>query len=307
MKIRKPLVIGVLCIGLMAWFLLPSFIQYFAQREVLRLQSAGLKAKFVGLSGRRIGIAVESIEGWVPVQQGGRVGSFPVSYQIDDALVLLSAPFLRPWEIGTKFSARAYQGSISGVVVGLSSSALLDADIAKIDLSLHPQLRALGLEAGLLSGAVQRHALNPIQTVTSEYQVTAEALRVTLPAAIRDIIKISSIDQGRLVLKLTLEPSGRFNLSSCSLTSSLVKASLSGRGSVASRKSLSDFQGTARVELLGDEGAKLAQWLPLLTNQRVSASDKSFSCAIQVGPCEKFSAFDFRIGPRCGKATCGGL
>jgi hypothetical protein len=307
MKSRKPLVLGVLCIGLVAWIVLPSFIQYFAQRELLRYQVAGLKAKFTGLTGKRVGVAVESIEGWaaVPVQQGSRGGSFPLSYKLEDVNVLLRIPLLRPWDPGTTFDAQAYDGTISGSLKGLVTAPSLDVEVSNLNLSRHPQLQALGFESGLLSLAVVNHPLHRTPTAASDYQLTINQMTLQLPPAVRDLAKVATIEKGQLSAKLTVQPTGKFALSSCNLTSSLANASLTGRGTLAEMRTLSDFTGSVRVELLGADGARLSQWLPLLTNQRVSASERSFSCTLQVAACDKLSNSDFRVGARCGKATCG--
>jgi hypothetical protein len=181
----------------------------------------------------------------------------------------------------------------------------VNIQVSKLNMSLHPQLRALGFDSGELSLVVENHPLNTSSSTPSEYQVTVDQMAFTPPPAVRELVKISTIENGKLSARLTIQPTGRFVLSSCSLTSSLAQANLTGRGALIDMKSLDEFVGTMQVTLLGEDGAKLAQWLPLLTNQRLQGTDRNFSCALQIRACESLPGFDFRVGQRCGKATCG--
>ena len=307
MPSRRTLILGSLAIALLFWLLLPSFLQYFAQRELLKLHSSGIKLKVNGLIGKRVGLGAESVEGWlaIPVRNKTPVSNVPVNYRFEDIEVLARIPLLTPWKPGVTVNARAYGGRIDAVASDLTAAPTLSAEISQVNLSLHPQLRALGFDSGLLSALVKNHPLSLNQVSTSEYSVRVEQVELALPSSISDLIKISALSQGKLSCNLSLAPSGSFALPTCEFSSSAAKLTLSGRGTLIKMQSIDQFSGTLNVNLLGEDGAKLSQWMPILTNQRVRSVDSNFSCSLQIGACGSLSSFDFRIGPRCGRAVCG--
>jgi hypothetical protein len=304
-KTRRIVIAGLLVVALLVWALIPSVIQFIGQRELLRLQQRGAKVKVVNLTGQRVGLAAESVETWVPIQIAGTPNrTFPVSLILENARVNLSVPFFRPWSPGVRFSSAMYGGSVEGEVSDIGGSPLLTSSVQAVDLSLHPQMRALGVDSGSLTASTRDLPLTHTITTVGECAIELDRFAVSLPPMVRDIVKVESLRDGKLSLKASIQPSGRFSIKSGEFSSSLAQISLSGNGVARGLNTLEQASGTARITLLGEDGARLSQWLPLLTNQRVPASETSFSCAFELLPCTKLSGPDFRLGALCGKARC---
>jgi hypothetical protein len=299
---RKFIIASSIAAALVVWGLIPAVIQFVAQRELLRLQTEGLRLKVTELSGARIGFSAESIEGWASIPTSGR-GTFPISYRLDHVSTRLSFPLTHPWSPDATLTATAYAGAIDAEVGDILGSQTISGTLAGLELSQHPQLQAFGVERGALRASVINHPLTPFITTPASYSIELKGLSVLLPPMVRDIIKITSIQDGQLTGQASLQTDGRFTLSSWNLSSSVGKASLTGQGKLARLQSLEELSGRVRVNLSGPDGERIAPWLPLISNQRVQSSQRSFGCTFQVLPCDRLTTYDFRSGPLCSRIT----
>ena len=285
--------------------LVPSIIQFMAHRYLLLLQDRGIRIEASGMQGLRFGISAESIQAWVPVPLAtAPKRSFPLVIELHQAQGRLRIPLLTPWRLKAALSAQGYGGGISGEVAQLFSRPTIDIDIAQLALGEHPQLSAVGIESGTVSLEVRGHPMQPILPTNASYKISARDLEIRPPPIVQNLARISTVSGGALEGSATIESSGRFNIPSCSFRSSLGDVGLSARGTLTETLGLDTLSGTLRVNLSGSDSDKLAQWIPVLTQQQVAAATKSFTCALRSADCQGGQGLQVRLGARCVRLAC---
>ena len=305
-KLRIPFIIfGV--VGVVFWLLFPPLAHYLAQELVFDAQKRGVKLRVDGLEGRRFGIAAEGAEGWLAVSLPDGTDrrarrKVPISISAENLQVLARIPLLRPWGVGAQFSATAYGGSIQGIVDDVSSSPALSGTIRGIDLSQHPQLRALGVASGAVNIDVEQLPLGSVIPKDARYLVEVIGLRVELPPMVAVLAKLESVSDIRAKIQGALKTTGRFNISEGSLVGSFGRASLTAQGKLEELE-LREVSGSVDIELSGKDGEALRPWASLLSN--VSGSDAGVvHCAFKSGSCAATAPFLLNLGSLCVLASC---
>jgi hypothetical protein len=286
--------------------LAPSVFQFLVQRALIDAQQKGLRIDAQGISGLRFGIAADEIQAWIPVPiRRGHVKEFPVLVEMKDVRGRMTFPVLTPWRVGALLTAESYKGAVSAKVSAPFAAPRLNLAIEHFSLSEHPQLSALGVESGSLSLAITGLPLKPTLPDKASYQVKATDLTVRAPPIIQSLARIDYIRDATLEAVAVVESSGKFSLSKSSLRSSLGEVTLSAQGKLSQTLTLEDLSGSLAVRLSGADSDKLAPWIPVITQQQVDASAKSFTCAIRSAACQRGGAgLELRIGPRCIRVSC---
>jgi hypothetical protein len=288
---RLVVTIGV-CIALFV-VITPAVLQYFAQSYLTKLQTQGLRLKVRDLTGHFLGLSASSVEGWIPIPVDGRRGSLPVSIELSnlDAGVRWSPlPSLR-------IRAQAYNGTIEAEAPLLSSTPTLSFNIRDLDISQHPQLHPAGVTSGVVTASGSKLSLDPNHPRASTLRVQVDNLNLTTIPVVKQFTKIDSIRDASLIAEAAIKEDGSLTINPFSVTSSLGGAKGRATGTLPGKGRSPTLNGSIRFELSEGEGAQLATWLPILTNNAVDSSRRSFSLTIQAVPCT--GRYTARVGDIC--------
>jgi hypothetical protein len=301
MSKRRFLLLGFLAAGLVSIGITPAILQFAGEQALIKAREQGVKVSAEGIKGFILGIEADSLEGWLPVSST-RGPSLPMQVKAEQLSARIRIPLLPPGLPVTEFRANMYGGAVSATTPLLAGFKRLSLEASKIDLSLHPQLRALGVEDGKLTIKFQDHPGDLKWTAKTPYHIELESLRFSPPIQIRSFIALNEISDGSLRADISAAPSGDISIDSAEFDSSLAAGKFSGTARIAANGELVISQALLKVELNRPDSPKLATWLPLITNRRVSPEAQSFSCSLKAASCEE--ARDVQIGRSCLKATC---
>jgi hypothetical protein len=271
----------------------PSVLQYVAQSYLTKLQTQGVRLKVRDLTGHFLGLSASSVEGWLPVPVDGGRRAMPISLELSnvDAGVRWSLmPDLR-------IRANAYNGTIEVEAPLFSSTPTLSFTIKDLDISQHPQVHPAGVTSGLLRASGSTISLDPNKPTASTVRVQVDNLNLTTIPMVKQFTKIDSIRDASLSAEITTKADGSVTINPFSVTSSLGGARGRATGVLPARGRAPALNANLRFELSEDEGAQLANWLPILTNNAIDSSRRSFSLAIQAVPCS--GRYTARMGDLC--------
>jgi hypothetical protein len=275
----------------------PSVLQYFAQSYLTTLQAQGQRLKVRDLQGHFIGLSASSIEAWIPVpiEKGRR--SIPVSLDLSDVDVRLG------WTLPprVRIHAKAYDGTIEIDAPILGSAPTASFSLSSIDLSQHPQIRPAGLSSGRLSMSGSSVALSPNTRQSSTLSINLRDVGVDTPPVVAQFAKIKTIRDGSLQAEIRTTEDGSVTVDPLSVTSSLGEARGRASGALPSPGAPVSFNANIRFQLSEDEGAQLANWLPIVTNNAVDSSRRAFSMQVRSVPCS--GPFSARAGDLCVNQT----
>ncbi len=307
MKTRRRFIIALLFIFAAAWVLTPQIMHFLGQELLNTLHERGARIRVEGLSGTRVGLAAELIEGWASIPVGGSVKAFPISLKVDTPSTALRTPLLSPWSPQAVFHGTAYAGTVQGslpLISALKQRPSLTLAIKGVDLSLHPQARAFGVEAGSVDAQVDNHPVSGLPDQEARYSLDMRGLSVTLPPMVAQIVKITTLANATVSAKATLKPTGNFTLEPCTLQSSLGAVELKAQG-VWTGSSVKDARGVVLFNLEGEQGALLRPWLGLLVPTARLPSEGPIQCDFRAGPCSGSGSTQVRLGSMCLRLECG--
>lgn len=305
---RKTIItIGCLCLLLVGWTLTPSIFQFLGQRALIEAQRQGLRIDAQGISGLRLGIAADELRTWIPMRvYQANVKEFPVLLEMTNVRSRLKIPLLTPWRVGGLLTAQSYTGTVSAAVSPPFSAPSLDLAVDQLNLSEHPQLSALGLESGTVTLQIEGHPLTRRLPDKASYRVTSTDITVRAPPIVQSLARIDYIRNAALEASANIDHTGTFSLSKSSFKSSLGDLVLSAQGRLSQTLALEDLSGSLTVRLSGADSDKLSPWIPVITQQQVDSSARSFTCAMRTASCQGGRGLEVRLGARCVRVSCSG-
>lgn len=301
----KPirLVIIILTVLAIAFIgLYPSLLHFAIERELTHLQDAGFKIQTTGLSTSLTGVRANAVETWISTTTyKSRGRSLPIQLHLDN---LSAAPKvqLMPPGIQANLAASIYGGTLQIKATDIIYTPLLNSAISNLDLSLHPQLRAMGVESGRLSGIMESRNPARFPFADSMLKLELQELELHPPSFIQKLIGISRLTSGSATSKMIMKENGVITVESFGFDSSLASGRLSGSARLSSTHELRDLKATADVNLNRADSDKIARWLPILTNQAVDASAKSIRCTIASSSCSNQKSLHSPFG--CVQVSC---
>ena len=302
---QRSIIILFTAVLTVVWSVIPAITHYIATQAILTAQKSGLRFQVRDLVGQRIGLSASSIEGWAAVNTG-HSKSYPISfsYKIEEVLAKVRLSFFPPALPRATVTASAYKGKIDLVISSILGSPTANFSIQALDLSEHPQLMALGVTSGVINARIAGQPAGFKWTKEASYALEISNLGFDLPPIFRDVTKISSISDGNLSARALVQPKGDFELTSCSINSSIGTGTITARGQISSSGNISSITGTLRVKLDRPDSEKLMAWIPLITDQRVSSSQNNFGCAFESTQCGEKPRFGFQLGSACVRVVC---
>lgn len=303
--LKRPVIIALVVIAAsVAVGLVPSLLQLVAERELIKLKERGIRVQVQGIAGFLLGLSATSAEGWaeIPIRSGA-IRSFPLQLSVEN-LIASVRPKLNPFRTSVELSAAAYSGTLGASLSNLSGIPRITATIKGVEIGLHPQLRALGVERGQLDLAVAEHPLQPVWEEEAAYALEIKNVDLLPPSSVQQISGIARLTASRTTVQATIKKGGSLVINSGTFDSSLASGTLQGSAAIDSKGALYNINGTLRVNLDRDESPRLAAWLPLLTNQAVPSDAKNFVCNFRSTGCG--TAGVIRIGSFCLRSACAG-
>lgn len=289
----KKLLVSIVALLALVVVITPSVVQYFAQSYLTTLQAQGQRLKVRDLQGHFIGLSASSVEAWIPVpiEKGRR--AIPVSLDLSNVDVRLG------WTLPprVRIHAKAYDGTIEIEAPILSSAPTASFSLTDIDLSQHPQIRPAGLTSGHLTMSGSSIALNPNTRQSSTLSVNLQDVAFDTPPVVAQFAKINTIRDGSLRAEVRTTDDGSITIDPFSVDSSLGGARGRASGTLPNPGTPLSFNANVRFQLSEDEGAQLANWLPIVTNNVVDSSRRTFSLQIRSVPCS--GPFSARAGDLC--------
>lgn len=279
------ILLGAIALIVALW---PQLLSYAAQYALRSAQSPSLKLTWTGAKGSRTGVSFDSIDALAAISTGnsGPLKSVPVRLSLSNVQVQPSFISAMLNQQAATFSASIFGGSISGSVSGVFGSPSASIAWSHIDassLALLPEIRALGIRQGLLEGTASFSGLKPAQVPNSVFSVNLRDFNIP-NTPLNSILKLQPSDI------LTISVSGSSTPDVITLEPITVIApfgKLQSRGTIglSSRGGLRDVILATDVSLSSAGSDRFGAWLPLLTNNQVTAGARSFSLRSKTVPC----------------------
>jgi len=270
----------------------------------VRRQHSGVKLQADGISGFLFGIAAKQLESWLQIKAGGvGVSAIPIQLRAED--IRISAGF-SPFALQLRVHAEAviYAGRATATIINFFSGPKVEANLQQIDLSIHPQLRAFGVESGIIDATIRNHPLEGPWSQEAMYHISVDNLELLAPAWLQTIAGISQIRSGRVTLKATVKPGGQLALQSSSFDCSLGSGTLQGTALLKSYDDIEDINASVRFRLDRPDSDKVGRWLPVIIGQGIASETASFICSMRSIGCGAAGAQ--RFGKGCIAASCVG-
>jgi hypothetical protein len=298
----RILAIVLISVGCVAVGVAPSVLQFFAQREISRLQRAGFRIQAEGIEGFIFGVGAKRIDSWIALPIGAAgISAVPLQIQVDD---VSTSAYFQPLFLQTsvRIKGSLYGGALNATLLNLLGAPLLSGTANRVDLSIHPQLRALGIDSGVVNLTTTNHPIKGVWRAEAEYTLSITEFDLRPPRPIQTISGISQLRKGQVDLKAKIKPEGALSIESASFDSSLASGSLTGSATIQPSGHLLNVNANLRVNLDRPDSSKLKVWLPLLTNQEISSEANNFTCQIRSVACGSGAAL--RLGSSCLRASC---
>jgi hypothetical protein len=296
---RIILIILIIVVGVSIG-ITPSAIQFFAERELFRLQQRGVRIQAEGVSGFVVGLEAKQVESWIPIRvNGAGVGAIPVQLRAEDIRVSAA---LNPLALQMRAQATIYGGTAHATVTNLFSAAKIAGSAQRIDLAVHPQLRAFGVESGTIEASINGHPVEGVWNDEASYSISLDNLELLAPVWLQTFGGISQIRKGRATLQATVKKGGHLILQSSNFDCSLGSGALQGTALLKPGGDIDSIDGSIRVNLDRPDSDKVARWLPLMVGSGITSDAKSFICAIRSAQCG--ASGSQRVGKGCVNVTC---
>lgn len=185
-------------------------------------------------------------------------------------------------------SGKLYGGEVLAEIQSFprsNSVTISKLAINDVRLALHPQLQALGVNKGILRASLERAKLMPQQVEAESLSleiidlekpgssmvpafITGLPLDLNIPPVMGLSIKLRGIIKG-----------GALRVSECTGKSNLASFKNLGDWTIALNKRTPNLKFEARMDLTDEGLALVGQWLPVISQQKLSANARSFRIA----------------------------
>jgi hypothetical protein len=289
----------------------PSILRFVAESGLIQLKHRGIRIQADGINGFLFGVSAQNVEGWVTIK-GSKPKSCDWCLQVPDFPVQLRAESVKASggirlflpQPFAKLTGILYGGAIDVVVANLFSNPIASGTVNRLDLSLHPQLRALGIEQGIVDVTATNHPISAKWESEARYTLRIQDVELAPPRAVTRLTGISRLQQGQIDLSATITPSGALTIETGSFDSSLASGKLNGTATLLPSGALSNINCKLELNLNRQDSNKVATWLPMLTNQAVSSQSERVLCTFRSASCSLDGVA--RLGSVCIRASCAG-
>ncbi len=313
MRLRRPIIILII-FGVSLLLLAPSIVQLAARHYIndtrARLEKQGIKFSVTGIAGQTLAVTAASIDMWIPIRVGARGARFPIALELSDVSVSLR-PSLAPL---IRARGAAYGGTFDVTIRNLrdSTGPTFQVVLEGVDLGAHPQLHALGLSRAVASLTIEdaRIPFDQRTTARADLKVTDASFALS-PKLIEvvggefqqvaSLLKIEEVTDANLRVEGATE-NGAFFLRPIHLSSSLGEVSGQARGTFDNGRGEPSLTANLHVAF-SDATRHLQDWLPLLSQNKLSAETTRFTTSISSTTCTNASVPTLRLGRLCLRST----
>lgn len=310
----RRLVIILITFGVSIFFLAPAVVQLAARHYIsdarAQLEKQGINLSVTGIAGQILGVTATSVDIWLPVRVGGRGIRFPIAIELRDVSVSLH-PALAPH---VRVQGEAYGGKFDLTISNLRNPAgpTFQALLEGIDLGAHPQLHALGLSRAVASLTLEDARISFDQQTAARASLKINDASFSISPRLVELIggefqqvvsllKIEEITEANIRVEATTE-NGAFSLRPIDLSSSLGEVSGQARGTFNNGRGEPSLTANLHVAL-SDTARHLQDWLPLLSQNRLSSETTEFTTSISSTTCANASGPTLRLGRMCLRST----
>lgn len=301
LRLRPALALFVLMVLGLLVALWPTLLGYGAQYALRHAQSPSLRLVWSGVRGSWSGIHIDSLECLVavPAKGAGPVKAVPVR-------LALSNVWIRPSVIAALLnrealavSAEIFGGSVSATISSPFSgpaTAVAVADIDLAELALFPEMRALGLRTGAVSGSFTASSVTPGRIPAGTFSLTVK--NFSIPSnQYTSLLKLGPQDAVDLAITGSSSPD-TITVESLTLDSELGKLSGKGKALFKDPQYPDKVESTAAISLTERGSQRLGAWLPVMTSNAIQSDVKALTVSSSLVPCNTASAFNMQFGSR---------
>jgi hypothetical protein len=185
LKIRHIAALTILAVGATAVLSWPSLLKYIVQSTLTEIRGSGVALSWNGVSTSMTSVKLEHATGWLPVpaaQRHGNTLKIPISFDLQRLSVEVQGTSLLTLAPRFPFTAALYGGTVTGETQPLGSEPIITVAIDNVELGQHPQLAALGVQGGVISGSTKGLRLKKQQPPEGSF--TLAVANLTPPAAV---------------------------------------------------------------------------------------------------------------------------
>lgn len=282
--------LALLALVIMLW---PTILSFAVQYALQSSYSPRFRPVWSGISGSWSGVHIDSIEAltFVPIGGSEIIKALPVRIAIENIWL---RPALMSTLLGSRalsFSFDAYGGSISGSLSSILSKPSIDLQFSGLDLAelaAYPEIRALGIQGGILGGHISADSIGIKAVPTSTFNLELKSF--TIPNNIyTSILKLSATDTVDASLQ-GVAKDDILTVNELNLRSEF--GTMIGQGSVTldQHRQPTKLKTTASFTLSESGSTNFGVWLPIVTNQIIASNTRSFKVTSSNVPCSSSGA-----------------
>lgn len=267
--------------GLLFFLLRGTLLDYAAQSGISIASSQGVRVTYTSLSPHGLGGQVKGLDIWVNKAFAGLTIDRLTATAVGSALL-----FGRPESL---FDGEMYGGTFSGTSKTDGADTTGSFEMTKVALAKHIQLAGLGVRNGLLDIKVPQFEVKGgrLSKLTGQVSIiNLETLAPVLPLP----IKVPALTSGKA--SFDTESNGLVTaITNLKFEASIGRLSgeLKGQHDPASGR-VRTANGRLNVSLADEGAAFLGPYLPLVSNNRLVATDRDFEVTISVKECRSPNA-----------------
>ncbi len=305
MKHRLKQLIGITLVIFLGTFLLswPAVLRLIIQSELQQARKNGHHISWSGLSTGMKSASVESLTVWVPGPKIKGGLSIPVSVDLQGVAVALHAAPLLMLQPSVAFETLLYGGSIKGDADLTRSNSKLSARVDNVEVGKHPQIAALGVRGGTLTGRIDQMVFDPAGPSQGTFSLSVRQLSVPALGTAKTLLRIDDLGAFDLDTAGTVTPKA-IEISSLRLVSEFGEAS----GQVTAQNHLTgspNISGELHVSLSQHGSQVLGPWLPLIPGAGLQSDVRTFYVRMAPLPCSQARAGGafISLGGGCAKLS----
>jgi hypothetical protein len=292
-KTKVFCIVGFLLVAVVA--LWPTIVTFLVQGALRDARLQGAKIAWQGVSASYFTVNAELLEAWIPgppieVSLGAKRISVPgpaLKLEFRDSSIAVAPLSLMTLSPRFHVSTRLYGGSVEADISGVRSPLLtVDLLVKDVTIGKHPQLSAMGVEGGVISATGTQLTFSNNDQMLTGGAFSIELARLALPERpeLKAFLKLTTLNLEKLAVIGEVKD-GNVALNALRLASSLGTAEGDGSFSPPRKGRPLVFQVKSKVSLSPNDGAKVAEWLPIITGGTLTATDLAFLVKGRTVPC----------------------
>lgn len=305
MKRRLKQLIGIGIVVVVSTLLVswPAVLRLIIQSGLQQARKEGHHISWSGLATGIKSASLESLTVWVPGPKIRGVISIPISVELEGVAVTFNAAPLLRLRPSVAYQTSLYGGSIKGDAHMSGPNSEFSAQIENVELGRHPQIAALGVRGGTISGLISHMVFNPAGPTDGTFSISIQDLSLPAFGATKTLLRVDDLGA------FDLDTAGEVTLQGIEVSTLKVRSKFGeASGQLTAQNHLTDspkVSGNLRVSLSEQGSQVFGAWLPLIPGAGLDAATKAFSVSFMPLPCAQARADGafITLGGGCAKLS----